>query len=66
MLRLSGMVAGIDGDPMYRDDVAGDPRTGARLGTELADRILDRGARGLLEALYALEERGRFPPRDGH
>ena len=48
-LLLRGLVGGMDGRVMIREEVAGAVENGAMLGSELADRILARGGRQLLD-----------------
>ncbi|MGH8443738.1 MAG: hydroxymethylbilane synthase [Solimonas sp.] len=50
-LRLSGLVGAPDGSILIRDDVDGEVTQAAALGVELAQRLLDRGARSILAAL---------------
>lgn len=58
-LRLRGLVGSPDGSSVYADEVSGAPADAARLGTRLADRLLDAGAGPLLEQLRAAA--GRRP-----
>lgn len=53
---LHGMVAHLDGRPMYREEIRGDLLSTEGLGEELAERILNRGASAILRALYAVSE----------
>lgn len=48
VLRLSGLVGAQDGVTVFTDSVAGPPAEGARLGAELAARLVAAGAGGLL------------------
>jgi hydroxymethylbilane synthase len=48
VLKLSGVVAGIDGDRVVRGEVFGDPSRPDDLGRELADTLLAGGAEGIL------------------
>lgn len=48
-LRLSGLVASLDGRRMVRDTVQGEWNGGAGLARELAERVTARGARALLQ-----------------
>ena len=52
-LSLTGLVAGIDGDPVLRDELDGDAAQPASLGRQLAARLLGRGARAVLDAAAA-------------
>jgi hydroxymethylbilane synthase len=51
-LRLKGMVAGLEGAPMFSDELAGPTDRAEEIGVQLADRLLDGGAREILHALY--------------
>jgi hydroxymethylbilane synthase len=51
-LMLQGMVAGLDGAPMLREEILGPSEAAEALGVTLGHRILDRGGRRILEALY--------------
>ena len=50
-LTLTGLVADLSGDPTYKDAISGDPAHAHDLGVELAQRLLDRGARQVLDSL---------------
>lgn len=50
-LRLTGLVGAPDGSQLIRDAVEGPLADAAALGGELAERLLARGARGILSAL---------------
>lgn len=50
-LRLTGLVAAPDGSRSTRDEIAGGAADAAGLGTALAERLLDAGAREILAAL---------------
>jgi len=47
-LMLEGVVASLDGKQMYRDAISGEPSAAAALGVELAEKLLNAGARTLL------------------
>ncbi|MCY4623496.1 MAG: hydroxymethylbilane synthase [Chloroflexi bacterium] len=47
-IRVFGMVAGVGGEPLYRDYVAGEARDAEALGGELAQKLLEQGAAALL------------------
>jgi len=51
LLRLEGLVASLDGTEIYRDTIAGSVADAARLGIELADTLIGRGANRVLDAL---------------
>jgi hydroxymethylbilane synthase len=53
LLTLEGLVAEPDGSRLLRDSITGDAGRPRDLGEELADRLLDAGARTLLERLRA-------------
>ena len=48
-LRLTGMVASLDGRQLLRDQAEGNIRDAARIGEELGKRLLSQGARSLLK-----------------
>jgi hydroxymethylbilane synthase len=48
-LLVRGLVGGMDGRVMLRDEVSGTPISNQELGEELADKILARGGRELLD-----------------
>ena len=50
-LSMSGMVAGLKGDPFLVDQISGDAERARDLGTELADRLLARGADKILDSI---------------
>lgn len=49
-LTLTSLVASADGTTILRDSVSGERTDAERLGLELADRLLERGAAGLLSS----------------
>jgi hydroxymethylbilane synthase len=51
-LRVLAMVASPDGAELVRGEMEGPASDGVRLGRELAERLLERGARKILEAVY--------------
>lgn len=51
-LSLDGMVADVRGKKLVRDRVSGLPEDAKALGTALAHRVLDAGAREILEEIY--------------
>jgi hydroxymethylbilane synthase len=53
ILRVLAMVASPDGAELVRSETEGPPSDAERLGRELAERLLERGARKILEAAYA-------------
>jgi hydroxymethylbilane synthase len=49
---LQGLIAGLDGQKLFKDEIAGpltDPRT---LGIDLAERLLETGGKGILDQIY--------------
>ena len=54
-VRISGLVADTDGSSVFRDSAEGPADDAARIGSELAVRILDQGARDILEKLLEAE-----------
>jgi hydroxymethylbilane synthase len=46
---VRGLVGGMDGRVMLRDEVSGPTTAGQELGEKLADKILARGGRELLD-----------------
>jgi len=51
-LFLDGLVADLDGGTIFRDIVIGPPEKARELGATLAHRLLDAGARNILEKIY--------------
>jgi hydroxymethylbilane synthase len=51
-LFLDGMVADVRGEKIVRDRISGRPQEADALGTALAKRILEAGARAILEDIY--------------
>lgn len=60
-LEISGLVASLDGRTVIRDQVSGAADQAEALGVMLAELVLDRGGREILEAVYqqTLPEGGR-------
>jgi len=52
-LTLTGLIAGLRGDPILRDEVTGSRGEGRAKGRELAERLLARGGEAILRAVYA-------------
>ena len=52
-LTLAGLIAGLRGDPILRDEVTGSRGEGRAKGRELAERLLARGGETILRAVYA-------------
>lgn len=51
-ITLEGFVADVDGKRYYRDKLSGDLSNGTKLGTQLAETLLNAGADKVLEELY--------------
>jgi hydroxymethylbilane synthase len=51
-LRVDGLVASVDGKTMISDAIEGAPSDARDLGLSLADRLLARGADGILREIY--------------
>lgn len=51
-LTLRGLVASVDGARLVRDSITGPSVEAARLGGELADRLLSQGGREILKEIY--------------
>ena len=56
-LVMRALVGSSDGATIISGDISGAPEDAASLGTSLADDLLNRGAREILQALYAENER---------
>lgn len=50
-LRLRGLVASPDGSRVVKDELSGPPDVAVRLGTDLAEQVLDAGGREILEEI---------------
>jgi hydroxymethylbilane synthase len=51
-IELTGLVAEVDGSVLLRETVNGPADRGEQLGLELADRLLEQGARQILDNVY--------------
>ncbi|OGT21377.1 MAG: hydroxymethylbilane synthase [Gammaproteobacteria bacterium RBG_16_57_12] len=51
-IHLRGLVGSTDGQRIIKDDISGAVAEGERLGVQLADRLLARGAREILREVY--------------
>jgi hydroxymethylbilane synthase len=56
-LTLMGMVASLDGQQLIQDSISGSRQSAERLGYELAVRLRDRGAKAILDDIFAQIER---------
>lgn len=54
-LSLVGFIASVDGKETVRDSISGAVSDAAKLGTELADRLLAAGGKAILEDVYQRE-----------
>ena len=50
-LYLRGMIASLDGSKFVADQASGKPQAPAKLGTELAQKLLDQGGKQILDAI---------------
>jgi hydroxymethylbilane synthase len=53
---LRGLVGSVDGSTIIRKEIRGTATAGERLGVEVAEQLLNSGAREILQALYAEAE----------
>ena len=56
-LQVTGLVADLDGKTVIRESLDGPPEKAEEIGTRLADMLLDRGAREILDRLYDTESK---------
>lgn len=54
-LLIHGLVAALDGDPLLRGEMVGDPARPEELGQRLAEDLLDRGAGEILDRIRSLQ-----------
>jgi hydroxymethylbilane synthase len=54
-LILTGLIAGLEGEVLYREERSGPVSQPEALGTALADRLLQRGGREILEKAYGFQ-----------
>ena len=57
-IELTGLVAEVDGTVLLRDTAAGPVHQHRKIGVELADRLLERGGRKILEKIFSGSEKG--------
>jgi hydroxymethylbilane synthase len=50
---LSGLVADTDGRTVIKETVSGSPSQSETIGIELAERLLSKGAKTILERIYS-------------
>lgn len=51
-VRLTGLIASVDGRQLIRDTLTAPPADATALGTRLAERLLARGGKAILDAVY--------------
>ncbi|WP_457627047.1 hydroxymethylbilane synthase [Persephonella sp.] len=51
-LKITGFVSDLEGKRVFRDSMEGLPEEAERIGTALAEKLLDMGARQVLEEIY--------------
>ncbi|WP_456382741.1 hydroxymethylbilane synthase [Persephonella sp.] len=51
-LKITGFVSDLEGKRVFRDSMEGPPEEAERIGTALAEKLLDMGARQVLEEIY--------------
>jgi len=56
-LHVTGLVADLDGKTVIRDSLEGPPQDAQRIGTELADVLLKKGAKEILDKLYSTDSK---------
>ena len=49
---LTGLIASLDGKEIIKEQASGPAATAAELGTRLAEKLLDRGGRAILDEVY--------------
>ena len=57
-IRLEGMVGSLDGRKMFRESLSGRAEDAERVGSDLAERLIGRGAQRLLDDARATEQPG--------
>ena len=53
---LTGLVASIDGTTILKDSIKGPAAEAAQLGTQLAETLLDRGGKAILDEVYNAQD----------
>ena len=56
-LHVTGLVADLEGKTVIRESLEGPPEDAERIGTELADMLLSKGAKEILDKLYRTDEK---------
>ncbi|WP_028585382.1 hydroxymethylbilane synthase [Desulfogranum mediterraneum] len=51
-VRLTGLIASVDGTTILKDTIQGSPQEAAALGTRLAETLLNRGGKAILDEVY--------------
>jgi hydroxymethylbilane synthase len=52
---LTGLIASVDGRQIIKDTITGSVEQAAQLGTTLAETLLARGGKAILDAVYAAD-----------
>lgn len=55
-VRLTGLIASVDGKTILKESIEGAPDKAASLGTQLAEILLDRGGKAILDEVYAAQD----------
>lgn len=53
---LTGLVASVDGTTILKDSIEGSAVEAAQLGTQLAETLLDRGGKAILDEVYSAQD----------
>ena len=53
---LTGLVASVDGTTILKDSIEGPAGEAAQLGTQLAETLLDRGGKAILDEVYSAQD----------
>jgi len=56
VVRLTGLIASVDGKTILKESIEGTPEKASSLGTQLAETLLDRGGKAILDEVYATQE----------
>jgi hydroxymethylbilane synthase len=57
-VHLTGLIASVDGRRIIKDTITGPMEQAALLGTTLAETLLARGGKAILDAVYAADASG--------
>ena len=55
MVTLRGLIAGVDGQRILKDQLSGPAATAEKIGETLADTLLAAGGKAILDKVYADE-----------